>query len=103
MPKIGEVQRSGREALDIPGLPWLQEALHGGLVRGGIYLLAGEPGIGKTTLAVQILVDLAKRQAITFQQAAEKACKGWLIAHGWRPVKISGLRFSPQRAPQVRQ
>jgi hypothetical protein len=38
MPRIGEVQRSGREALEIPGLPWLQEALHGGLVRGGIYL-----------------------------------------------------------------
>jgi len=25
--------------------------------------------------------------AIGFQQAAEKACKGWLIAHGWRLVK----------------
>ena len=45
----------------MPGLPWLQEALRGGLVRGGIYLIAGKPGIGKTTLAVQILVDLAKR------------------------------------------
>jgi len=61
MPKIGEVHRGGRETLDVPGLPWLQEALRGGLTKGGIYLIAGEPGIGKTTLAVQILVDLAKR------------------------------------------
>jgi|DewCreStandDraft_2_1066082.scaffolds.fasta_scaffold00504_51 DNA repair protein RadA/Sms len=61
MPKIGEIPRSGHEKLDLPGLPWLQEALHGGLVRGGVYLLAGEPGIGKTTLAVQILADLSKR------------------------------------------
>jgi DNA repair protein RadA/Sms len=61
MPKIGEVQRGGREMLDVPGLPWLQEALRGGLTKGGIYLIAGEPGIGKTTLAVQILADLAKR------------------------------------------
>src|SRR5438552_6254177 len=61
MPKISEVHRGGRETLDVPGLPWLQEALRGGLTKGGIYLIAGEPGIGKTTLAVQILVDLAKR------------------------------------------
>lgn len=61
MPKISEVHRGGRETLDVPGLPWLQEVLRGGLTKGGIYLLSGEPGIGKTTLAVQILVDLAKR------------------------------------------
>lgn len=61
MPKISEVHRGGRETLEMPGLPWLQEVLRGGLTKGGIYLLSGEPGIGKTTLAVQILVDLAKR------------------------------------------
>jgi HEPN domain-containing protein len=31
--------------------------------------------------------------AIGFQQAAEKACKGWLIAHGWRLVKTHDLVF----------
>jgi HEPN domain-containing protein len=31
--------------------------------------------------------------AITFQQAAEKACKGWLVAHGWRLVKTHDLVF----------
>ena len=61
MPRISDVQRGRRETLDMPGLPWLQEVLCGGLAKGGIYLISGEPGIGKTTLAVQILVDLAKR------------------------------------------
>ena len=72
MPKIGAVQRGGRETLDVPGLPWLQEALRGGLTKGGIYLIAGEPGIGKTTLAVQILVDLAKR-GVPFTSPTSKA------------------------------
>jgi DNA repair protein RadA/Sms len=31
------------------------------LIRGGVYLLAGEPGIGKTTLAIQVLGDLARQ------------------------------------------
>ena len=31
----------------------------GGVRKGGTYLLAGEPGIGKTTLSVQMLGDLA--------------------------------------------
>ncbi len=37
MPKVGEIPRSGHERLDLPGLPWLQEALQGGVVRDGIY------------------------------------------------------------------
>ena len=43
MPKVGEIHRGGRETLDVPGLPWLQEALRGCLTKGGIYLIAGEP------------------------------------------------------------
>lgn len=31
----------------------------GGIARGGVYLLAGAPGIGKTTLINQILGDVA--------------------------------------------
>jgi HEPN domain-containing protein len=30
---------------------------------------------------------------IQFQQAVEKACKGWLIANGWRLVKTHDLVF----------
>ena len=35
-------------------VPGLDEILHGGLFEGGVYILEGPPGVGKTTLANQI-------------------------------------------------
>lgn len=60
MPRLDEVETKGPERITVPDLPWLQRALNGGLIRGGVYLLAGEPGIGKTTLSIQVLGSLAK-------------------------------------------
>lgn len=35
-------------------LPWLDEILNGGFLKGGTYLFSGQPGIGKSRLALQI-------------------------------------------------
>jgi circadian clock protein KaiC len=37
------------------GIEGLDEVLHGGLVPGGMFLVEGDPGAGKTTLALQFL------------------------------------------------
>jgi circadian clock protein KaiC len=39
------------------GVPGLDEVLHGGLIAGRIYLVDGNPGAGKTTLAMQYLLE----------------------------------------------
>jgi circadian clock protein KaiC len=39
------------------GVPGLDEILHGGLPRDRLYLLDGDPGTGKTTLAMQFLIE----------------------------------------------
>lgn len=52
MPKIDDIMETGPDLLEVPSLPWLGKAITPGFMRGGIYLLAGEPGIGKTTLAI---------------------------------------------------
>jgi len=59
MPKIDDIQEKGPELIQVSSLPWLGKAITPGFIRGGVYLLAGEPGIGKTTLAIQVLGDLA--------------------------------------------
>lgn len=43
------------------GIAGLDEVLGGGFVRGGLALLQGEPGTGKTTLGLQFLFDGAAR------------------------------------------
>ncbi len=59
MPKIDDIAEKGPDLIEVPSLPWLGKAIEPGFIRGGVYLLAGEPGIGKTTLAIQVLGDLA--------------------------------------------
>ncbi|HKY06210.1 MAG TPA: ATPase domain-containing protein, partial [Blastocatellia bacterium] len=43
------------------GIPGLDKILRGGLPRDRIYLLEGNPGTGKTTLALQFLLEGARR------------------------------------------
>ncbi|CEK14056.1 ATPase domain-containing protein [Chthonomonas calidirosea] len=59
MPRIEDIAEKGHELIPVPSLPWLGRAIAPGFTRGGVYLLAGEPGIGKTTLAMQVLGDFA--------------------------------------------
>src|SRR5215471_13119455 len=59
MPTLNDVASVGHELIEAPSIPWLARAIPPGLIRGAVYLLAGEPGIGKTTLALQLLGDLA--------------------------------------------
>jgi DNA repair protein RadA/Sms len=60
MPKLSEIAAEHHGFIELDGLPWFTEAAnHKGLAEGGVYLLSGPPGAGKTTLALQIAVDLA--------------------------------------------
>jgi circadian clock protein KaiC len=51
--------------VDVPrvpsGTPYLDQILGGGWLRGGLYLLAGPPGCGKTTLGNQLCFAAAER------------------------------------------
>ncbi len=49
----------GETAREVTGMNELDRVLGGGLVQGSVVLLAGEPGIGKSTLLLQICKTLA--------------------------------------------
>jgi circadian clock protein KaiC len=43
------------------GVPGLDEVLNGGLPAGGIFLIGGQPGVGKTVLTQQVMFHHARR------------------------------------------
>lgn len=96
MPRIDEISDRGRDLLEVSSLPWLVKAVAPGLIRGGVYLLAGEPGIGKTTLAIQLLGDLALQQIkvlyITTEQGLgdlkRAVCRIHGDSHGNLPARV---------------
>lgn len=68
------------------GVPGLDEVLHGGLIAGRLYLIDGEPGAGKTTLALQYLLqgvrDGESTLYVTLSETAGELRAG-AASHGW--------------------
>lgn len=51
----------------------VDEVLGGGLVAGSVNLLAGQPGIGKSTLLLQVAYNIAKRHKVLYVSGEESA------------------------------
>lgn len=49
----------------------LNEILGGGLMKGSLTLISGEPGIGKTTILFQIALNISKEKKVLFISAEE--------------------------------
>lgn len=55
------------------GIADLDLVLGGGLMPGGVMLVAGEPGIGKSTLLLQVAGNVAERQKVLYVTGEESA------------------------------
>src|SRR5688500_18073241 len=68
------------------GVEGLDEVLRGGIVPNRLYLVEGDPGSGKTTLALQFLLDGVKRGEtclyVTLSETAEELHAS-AASHGW--------------------
>jgi circadian clock protein KaiC len=68
------------------GVSGLDEILSGGLSRGNIFLLEGTPGAGKTTIAVQFLLEgerAGERSLYITLSETEAELRQGAASHGW--------------------
>lgn len=72
-------------------LPELDRVLGGGLVRGGVVLIGGDPGIGKSTLLLQSLLGMAAAgRRVLYASGEESAAQVALRARRLAPVTSKG-------------
>ncbi|HUW25954.1 MAG TPA: DNA repair protein RadA [Gallionella sp.] len=74
----GKVQKlSEVEAAEVPrtptGIEEFDRVLGGGLVQGAVVLIGGDPGIGKSTLLLQVLAHLSKQQNTLYVSGEESS------------------------------
>lgn len=68
------------------GVPGLNDVLGGGLEPNRLYLLEGTPGAGKTTIAMQFLLEGAARgESVLYVTLSETEheLRGVAVSHGW--------------------
>lgn len=80
------------------GVEGLDDILEGGLPAGHLYLVEGDPGTGKTTLALQYLLAGAERGEpvlyVTLSESA-KELKDVSASHGWSLEKVTIFELLP--------
>ncbi|PYK49831.1 MAG: circadian clock protein KaiC [Verrucomicrobia bacterium] len=81
----------------LSGVDGLDNILGGGFPRGGFYLIQGDPGSGKTTLALQFLLEGLRRGEKVFYITLSETKQELLQvarSHGWSLDKIPVLDLS---------
>jgi circadian clock protein KaiC len=79
------------------GVEGLDEVLAGGLTRDCFYLIQGDPGSGKTTLALQFLLEgLRRGESVFYVTVSETQAELLKVAksHGWSLEKIPLMELS---------
>jgi circadian clock protein KaiC len=74
------------------GIPGLDEILGGGLPTDRMYLVQGDPGVGKTTLALQFLLEGARNgEPVLYIALSETRAEIEAVAgsHGWSLDKVT--------------
>ncbi|HKY83250.1 MAG TPA: DNA repair protein RadA [Anaerolineales bacterium] len=68
--RLGDIQDDGDARVAVP-LEEFSRVLGGGIVPGSIVLIGGDPGIGKSTLLLQVALGLADRGAVLYVSGEE--------------------------------
>jgi circadian clock protein KaiC len=80
------------------GIQGLDDVLHGGLPRNHLYLISGDPGTGKTTIAMQFLLEGIRQGEkglyVTLSES-KRELEEVAVSHGWELGQMQLVEMTP--------
>src|SRR5215212_9014826 len=83
---IGDVSSDAEDRIKLP-IEEFARVLGGGIVPGSIVLIGGDPGIGKSTLTLQMAMEMAAKQRVLYVSGEESE----------RQIKMRAVRLNNQK------
>jgi len=83
---IGDVSSDAEDRINLP-IEEFARVLGGGIVPGSIVLIGGDPGIGKSTLTLQMAMEMAAKQRVLYVSGEESE----------RQIKMRAVRLNSQK------
>lgn len=83
---IGDISSDAEDRINLP-IGEFARVLGGGIVPGSIVLVGGDPGIGKSTLLLQMAMEMAARQRVLYVSGEESE----------RQIKMRAVRLNGQK------
>src|SRR5262245_17535575 len=104
MNRSSDAHQADGEALAGSGVPGLDDVLGGGYTERRVYLIEGVPGSGKTTLALQFLIEGARLGEpvlyVTLSESEEEV-RDVAKSHGWSLAGVSIREVMPSAGLNV--
>ncbi len=91
--RIGQTVKESPKARLQTGFADMDNVLGGGIVPGGVVLLAGQPGIGKSTLLMQVALNFTTKGSILYVSGEESASQVGLRAQRLGGKSSNDLEF----------
>ena len=86
------------------GVPGLDEVLQGGFIRDRLYLVDGNPGSGKTTLALHFLQEGVRHGErclyVSLSETRDELLEG-ATSHGWTLEGVEVVELIPDQQPAL--
>lgn len=98
---IGEVTKKQKATRFVSGVEDVDTVLGGGFVRGSVNLIAGQPGIGKSTLLMQLAAYLSKGASVLYVSGEESLEQVSLRASRITPTNKAVLLASSTSADDI--
>ena len=90
--KLSEISGDAEARMELP-IGEFSRVLGGGIVPGSLVLIGGDPGIGKSTLTLQMAIELSKNETVLYVSGEESE----------RQIKMRALRLLRNSDGSVRE